>query len=198
MWFHQPTPMPTNYLKWFIPTQEETSWGAWFAPPTLTQTGFADWFSWPPTTKWDTDAYDWFTLEPKDIRYIDFFNVSQTLDINEFLTPTAISGSDLYNINTTATTFEEWFYIVPLAALTYYDFFDGISKGQTAFADWFTVADPQFIQPNDLYVVDQAISLSARAFYNLTADNQEQNIILLNDFYFIKLFKNHLLILNFL
>jgi GH24 family phage-related lysozyme (muramidase) len=171
MWFHQPTPMPTNYLKWFIPTQEETSWGAWFAPPTLTQTGFADWFSWPPTTKWDTDAYDWFTLEPKDIRYIDFFNVSQTLDINEFLTPTAISGSDLYNINTTATTFEEWFYIAPLAALTYYDFFDGISKGQTAFADWFTVADPQFIQPNDLYVVDQAISLSARAFYNLTADS---------------------------
>jgi GH24 family phage-related lysozyme (muramidase) len=171
MWFHQPTPMPTNYLKWFIPTQEETSWGAWFAPPTLTETGFADWFSWPPTTKWDTDAYDWFTLEPKDIRYIDFFNVSQTLDINEFIAPTAINGSDLFNINTSATTFDEWFYVAPLAALTFNDFFMGISKGMTAFADWFTVDSPKLIQPNELYVVDKPITLGAKAFYNLIPDD---------------------------
>lgn len=170
MWFHQPTPMPTNYLKWFIPTQEETSWGAWFAPPTLMETGFADWFTWPPTSKWDTDAYDWFTIEPRDIKYIDFFNLSETLNINDFIAPVDINAAALYNINTSATTWDEWFYIAPLGRLDFYSFFEGIEKNTTAFAEWFTLAEPKLVQPNELYIIDEAIRLSARSFYTIEAE----------------------------
>lgn len=166
-WFDQPTPLPTNYLKWFIPIQENTTWGAWFAPPQLTETGFADWFTWPPTTKWDTDGYDWFNITPKDIRYIDFFNPSETLNINEFIKPMDITANELYNINSVATTWDKWFYIAPLARLTFDSFFEGIDKGTTAFSDWFSISDPLIVSPNKLYVLDEPIEKLASSFYIL-------------------------------
>ena len=172
-WFNQPTPLDTNYLKWFIPKPENTSWGMWFSAPTLTETGFADWFVWPPTTKWETSAYDWFDILRKEIRYIDFFDVTKKIDINTLVASTPVTAEAFFNISTMTTTFDDWFYISPKAGIGFYDFFTGLVAVETKSSDWFILDSPIDLVPSDLYTVSSPIELSAYSLFKPKVENIE-------------------------
>ena len=176
-WFNQPTPLDTNYLKWFIPKPENTSWGMWFSAPTLTETGFADWFTWPPTTKWETSGYDWFDISRREIRYIDFFDVREKIDINTFVASIPVTAETFFNISTMTTTFDDWFYISPKAGIGFYDFFTGLVTVDTKASDWFVLDSPIDLVPSDLYTVSSPVELSAYSLFKPKVENIEASAL---------------------
>lgn len=166
-WFNQPSTVDTNALKWFVIKQSETTWDAWYAPPTLTETSFYDWLT-ISEEKASTSAYDWFEIEQKAIKYIDFFDVSEKINAVEFIEKTTVESGDFFNISTTATEFADWFSIASKDALTFNDFFDGIAKGDAStLGQWFELEDPLGLTPDQLYTVGDAIEKEPSAYYTI-------------------------------
>ncbi len=202
-WFNDPTLIDTSFTKWLKIIEEETGIFDWititksaanyqtfFEAPTKVDHSVATWYNLPTKldntanlwynlpTKKDVDYTDWFTLTKVAVKYSEFFDPEDKINLTDHIGPVTVDADSLFTINKSSKDADDLYSITSIEK-DYSTFFK-IAAKDFDYTDFFKIVEKDitdFIQISkstktaiELFTIQKS-EVTGSTLFSITADS---------------------------